>query len=81
MTTLFTIDLTINMPDGGRHARQLLNLYFPDMPDDINASALALCEVQPLDPGSQVLQTDRQALRRLVQPGTQPEDLRAALGL
>jgi hypothetical protein len=43
MTSLFTIDLTINMPDGGRHARQLLNLYFPDMPEDINRTAYNLC--------------------------------------
>ena len=44
MTTLFTIDLTINMPDGGRHARQLLNLYFADMPEDINETAYKLCD-------------------------------------
>jgi hypothetical protein len=44
MTTLFTIDLTINMPDGGRHARQLLNLYFPDMPADIDETAFSLCD-------------------------------------
>ena len=43
MTTLFTIDLTINMRDGGRHARQLLNLYFADMPVDINETAYNLC--------------------------------------
>jgi hypothetical protein len=39
MSTLFTIELTINMPDGGRHARQLLNLYFEDMPEDIKETA------------------------------------------
>ena len=44
MTTLFTIDLTINMPDGGRHARQLLNLYIPDMPVDIQETAYNLCD-------------------------------------
>ena len=44
MTTLFTIELTINMPDGGRHARQLLNLYFEDMPADINETAYNLCD-------------------------------------
>jgi hypothetical protein len=44
MTTLFTIDLTINMPDGGRHARQLLNLYIPDMPVDIKETAYNLCD-------------------------------------
>jgi hypothetical protein len=44
MTTLFTIDLTINMPDGGRYARQLLNLYFTDMPVDINETAYHLCD-------------------------------------
>jgi hypothetical protein len=44
MTTLFTIDLTINMPDGGRHAKQLLNLYIADMPVDINATAYNLCD-------------------------------------
>ena len=44
MTTLFTIDLTINMPDGGRYARKLLNLYFTDMPVDINATAYNLCD-------------------------------------
>ena len=43
MTTLFTIELTINMPDGGRRAKQLLNLYLPDMPEDILAAALQLC--------------------------------------
>jgi hypothetical protein len=43
MTTLFTIELTINMPDGGRHARQLLNLYIPDMPADIQEVAFNLC--------------------------------------
>jgi hypothetical protein len=43
MTTLFTIDLTINMPDGGRHARQLLNLYLPNMPEDIKDTAYNLC--------------------------------------
>jgi len=44
MTTLFTIDLTINMPDGGRYARQLLNLYVPDMPVDIKETAYHLCD-------------------------------------
>jgi hypothetical protein len=44
MTPLFTIDLTINLPDGGRHARQLLNLYFEDMPVDINETAYNLCD-------------------------------------
>jgi hypothetical protein len=43
MTTFFTIDLTIYMPDGGRHARKLLNLYFADMPADINQAAYNLC--------------------------------------
>jgi hypothetical protein len=43
MTSLFTIELTINMPDTGRHARQLLNLYFADMPMDINEIAFKLC--------------------------------------
>jgi hypothetical protein len=43
MTTLFTIELTINMPDGGRHARQLLNLYHSDMPVDIKETAFNLC--------------------------------------
>ena len=44
MTTLFTIDLTINMPDGGRHAKQLLNLYFEDLSVDINETAYNLCD-------------------------------------
>jgi hypothetical protein len=44
MTTLFTIDLTINMPDGDRHARQLLNLYLPNMPEDIKETAYNLCD-------------------------------------
>ena len=44
MTTLFTIELTINMPDGGRHAKQLLNLYIPNMPVDINETAYNLCD-------------------------------------
>jgi hypothetical protein len=43
MTTLFTIDLTINMPDSGRHARKLFNLYLTDMPADINEVAYDLC--------------------------------------
>ncbi len=43
MTANYTIDLTINMPDGGRHARHLLNLYCADMPADINAIAYDLC--------------------------------------
>ncbi len=44
MTALFTIDLTINMPDGGRHARKLLNLYIPNMPVDIRETAYNLCD-------------------------------------
>jgi hypothetical protein len=44
MTTLFTIDLTINMPDGGRYTRKLLNLYIPDMPVDIIETAYNLCD-------------------------------------
>jgi hypothetical protein len=44
MITLFTINLTINMPDGGRQARQLLNLYFADMPADIQEAAYNLCD-------------------------------------
>ena len=44
MITQHTIDLTINMPGGGRHARQLLNLYFADMPADIQQTAFNLCE-------------------------------------
>jgi hypothetical protein len=44
MTTLFTIELTINMPDSGRQARQLLNLYHDDMPVDIEEIAFNLCE-------------------------------------
>lgn len=43
MTTLFTIELTISMPDGGRHARKLLNLYLPDIAVDINETAYNLC--------------------------------------
>lgn len=43
MTNLFTIDLTINMPDNGRHARHLLNLYHADMLADINETAYNLC--------------------------------------
>jgi hypothetical protein len=43
MATQFTIDLTINMLDGGRQARQLLNLYFADMPVDIQEVAYNLC--------------------------------------
>lgn len=43
MTTLFTIDLAVDMA-GGRHARQLLNLYLPDMPADINEAAYHLCD-------------------------------------
>jgi hypothetical protein len=44
MTTLYTIELTIDMPDGGRHARQLLNLYLSNMPADINETAFHLCD-------------------------------------
>lgn len=43
MTSLYTISLTINLPDGGRLARKLLNLYYTDMPEDINATASNLC--------------------------------------
>jgi hypothetical protein len=43
MTTLFTIELTINLADSDRHARQLLNLYFSDMPEDIEQTAFNLC--------------------------------------
>ena len=48
MTTLFTIELTINMPDGGRHARRLLNFYHADMPGDINATAYNLCDADAI---------------------------------
>jgi hypothetical protein len=44
MTTPFTIDLTINLPDGGRLAKQLINIYFADMPADIDKTAYKLCE-------------------------------------
>jgi hypothetical protein len=44
MTSLFTIELTINMPDGSRLARKLLNMYFADMPVDINETAYNLCD-------------------------------------
>ena len=44
ITTLFTIELTINMPDGGRRAKQLLNLYFPDMPADIQETVYNLSD-------------------------------------
>jgi len=44
MTSLFTIELTINMPDGGQLARKLLNMYFADMPVDINETAYNLCD-------------------------------------
>lgn len=44
MTNLFNIDLTINMPDGGRNARQLLNTYLADMPADITEIAITECE-------------------------------------
>jgi hypothetical protein len=44
MTTLFNIELTINMPDSGRLARQLLNLYHPDLTVDINETAFNLCD-------------------------------------
>ena len=43
MNTLFTIDLTINMPDGGRLARQLLNFYHTDLAEDISQTAYDLC--------------------------------------
>ncbi len=44
MNALFNIELSINMPDGGRHARHLLNLYFDDIPADINETAYNLCD-------------------------------------
>ena len=44
MTTPFTVDLTITLPEGGRLARQLINIYFADMPVDINKTAYNLCE-------------------------------------
>jgi hypothetical protein len=44
MTSLINIELTINMPDSGRHARQLLNLYLPDMPTDLDETAYNLCD-------------------------------------
>jgi hypothetical protein len=44
MTNLFNIDLTINMPDGGRRARKLLNMYTTDMPVDLNETAYSLCD-------------------------------------
>lgn len=43
MSSLISIELTINMPDSGRHARQLLNLYLPDMPADLLEIAHQLC--------------------------------------
>jgi hypothetical protein len=47
MNALFNIELSINMPDGGRHARHLLNLYFDDLPADINETAFNLCNSNP----------------------------------
>jgi hypothetical protein len=44
MTNLFTIELTINLSSNSRLARQLLNLYFTDMPVDINTAAFELCD-------------------------------------
>lgn len=44
MTTPFTIDLTITLSDGGRLAKQLLNLYTADMSVDINKTAYNLCD-------------------------------------
>ena len=44
MSTPFTIDLTINLPEGSRLAKQLLNIYFADMALDINKSASILCQ-------------------------------------
>jgi hypothetical protein len=44
MTTPFTIDLTITLPESGRLAKQLLNIYFADMAVDINKTAYNLCE-------------------------------------
>jgi hypothetical protein len=44
MTTQFIIELTIHLPDTGRFARKLLNLYFTDMPGDINETAYHLCD-------------------------------------
>ncbi len=50
MATPFTIDLTINLPGGGRLAKQLLNIYFDDMPADINQTAYQLCEANKTSP-------------------------------
>jgi hypothetical protein len=61
MTTLFTIDLTINMPDGGRHARQLLNLYFTDMAVDIKETAYKLCDA---DKALQARKFDKLTIKR-----------------
>lgn len=61
MTTLFTINLTINMPDGGRQARQLLNLYTADMPADIQETAYNLCDANE---DEQARKFDRITLKR-----------------
>ncbi len=42
MTAIFTIGLSINMPDTTRLTKKLINMYFSDMPADIGESALAL---------------------------------------
>ena len=69
MTNLFTIELTINMPDGGRHARHLLNLYIPDMPGDINEAAYNLCDANEDVQAHEVRQTGTEALRRMGRRG------------
>src|SRR4030042_1325801 len=61
MTTPFTIELTINMPDGGRYARQLLNLYQPDMPVDIKETAFNLCDANETE---QARKFDKLTLKR-----------------
>lgn len=61
MTNLFTINLTINMLDGGRHARKLINLYFADMYEDINEIAYNLCDA---DIAVQARKFDKLTLKR-----------------
>jgi hypothetical protein len=44
MDPSYEIELTIHLPDGGRLARKLLNLYAENLPEDILAAAAQLCD-------------------------------------
>jgi hypothetical protein len=53
MATIFTIDLTINLPESGRHARQMLYMYLAEMTADISEAAVKLRESNATGPAQQ----------------------------